>query len=297
MSAPVLHNKGPFVDAMNMILSRYAEIIDATYTPEKMPSVTKEAEGKFLQLKGYGKMMKNNEEKIVSMKSIIVRLDTIKKEIDKLNCQIDEKCLTYPGTNEPSTHINQDKYNEGISEWTSAFSRISAEMVSGDDIAKLDNITKQIIDEKDYIYNDLLKGPNGCENSNEYMKGPSGSPQTGLSWRIYDAKRPNLGLPILYDYNQFTKPGDSLPDPYNSGYENKMTREMWSGMTINSEKQAMLPGVQFENTKGRSPGSGGKWCGDGENYKPGTLVQDAGDKDGNNKSYILCMHDLFWVGI
>ena len=50
----------------------------------------------------------------------------------------------------------KDQYEENLKPWISAFGRISQEMVTGDDIAVVDNTIKQIIDEKDYIYNDLL---------------------------------------------------------------------------------------------------------------------------------------------
>ena len=43
-SSPLLHHKSAFVDGMNIILNRYADIINATYTYDKLPAVTKEAE-------------------------------------------------------------------------------------------------------------------------------------------------------------------------------------------------------------------------------------------------------------
>jgi hypothetical protein len=162
-------------------------------------------------------------------------------------------------------------------------------MVSGDDIAQVEHTTKQIIDEKEYIYKDLLKGPNGCEKDIETGK-------LGLPWQFYDAKKPNIGLPILYDYNLFTTPGQELPDPYNSGYKNKM-----ANTALNHEKPTFLPGVQFENTNGRGPGKdvGGRWCGDStpeklwkydpkkiERSYPNPPISPEGD-------YILCIQDLF----
>lgn len=209
-----LMSKQGMSNVVNTIFERYIKISNDVFDKKFLPTITEEANTKFLQAKGYQKMFKGNEDRIFSMQSMVKRLDSIKNEIDRLNCQIDETCEKYPGTNEKPTHITQEEYEEGISEWTSAFSRISSEMVSGDDIAQVDNTIKQIIDEKDYIYKDLLKGPNGCEKDLELMR-------QNLPWQIYDTKRMTYPLPILYDYNKLGR-GEEIPDPYNSGYKNKI---------------------------------------------------------------------------
>ena len=69
------------------------------------------------------------------------------------------------------------------------------------------NLLKQIIDKKDYIYKNLLKGPYGCEKDLELRRQP-------LSERIHNTKRMTYPFPILYDYNNFGN-GESLPDPLN----------------------------------------------------------------------------------
>ena len=65
----------------------------------------------------------------------------------------------------------------------------------------------EIIDNKDYIYKNLLKGPYGCEKDLELRKQP-------LAERIHNTKRMTYPFPILYDYNNFGL-DENLPDPLN----------------------------------------------------------------------------------
>ena len=210
-SSPSTLDWGPFSDAINKILDRYIQIIYDVYNPAQMPTVTTEAIQKYLEVKGYNQMFTNNEARITSMQSIIKRLGEIKNEIDKLNQSLSIGSIT------------QTDYETALGPWISAFGRISQEMVTGDDIAVVDNTIKQIVDEKDYIYNNLLKGPNGCEKDLELAKGVDGP---GLPWQVYATKRMEYPGQILYDYNNWNNTNKttlSFPDPYNSGYkDNKM---------------------------------------------------------------------------
>ena len=275
-----LHNFGSFSGALNTLLTRYIEIIYDVFPPSELPSVTKEAAMKFNQIKGYVQMDKDNEDRIISMKNIIIRLTAIKKEIDTLNCQKDpsadnQSCTLAGLSGSLPAKISQDEYETGISQWTPAFSRISAEMVSGDDIAVVDNTTKQIIDEKDYIYKNLLKGPNGCEKDLE--PGDPNGPRIE-NWYLLDEKRMTYPAPILYDYNKF-KDGDILPDPFGSGYQNKM-RGNWD---IASSHPGFLNNVDFEDSK--------ELCSD--------VLDDRGQSTNKTPAQQwlihspLCLHDMF----
>ena len=241
-SNAAMQNWGPFADSANRILDRYINMIHEVYNSYFMPSVTNEAAGKFLELKGYNQMYTNNEARIISMKSVVERLTEIKNKIDTLNQNLKDKNVTdIDGVVAPADDVvdadgnitkmgQQSQYEENLKPWISAFGRISQEMVTGDDIAAVDNTIKQIIDEKDYIYNDLLKGPNGCEKDLELGK-PNAFP-----WQIYDLKRVEYPGPILYDYNNYQWSNQTpnaptnrtwyLPDPYNSGYKNKMKQDV-----------------------------------------------------------------------
>lgn len=226
-----LYSKQNLAQTLNMVLDRYFILIDELYKPELMPSATKEAATKFGQQKGYAQMYKNNEDKIVSMKSVIVRLGEIKNKIDILNNELAKQTIKDKNGNkaplddqkDSSGNITklgqQSQYEENLKPWISAFGRLSAEMVNGDDIAVVNNRIKQIVDEKDYIYNILLKGPTGCEKEIELNKGAGGG--LGLHQRVADTKRMDYPGELLYDYNYYTSSA-SLPDPYKSNYKNKM---------------------------------------------------------------------------
>ena len=287
--APGLHNFGPFSDAMTTILDRYIQIIYDVYDPGKMPTATKEAAGKYLQLKGYNQMFTNNEARIVSMKSIITRLGEIKSEIDTLNDEL--KTNTIKNTDGGIASDQQTQYKENLKPWISAFGRISQQMVTGDDIAVVDNTTKQIIDEKNYIYNDLLKGPNGCEKDLELMKGIDGS---GLPKQVYVTKRMSYPGPLFYDYNEFGG-GAELPDPYNSGYTNKMIENSYlsslppSFNKVNQIGPGFLSLVRWEGQINHL------WCGD--NFKQTKQSTAIGYRYSDGNYYDLhsplCLQDLF----
>jgi hypothetical protein len=230
-AATNLYSKQSLVQTLNIILDRYFVLIDDLYKPELMPSATKEAATKYAQQKGYVQMYKNNEDRIVSMKSVIVRLTEIKGKVDALNNELAKQTIKDKNGNKAPLEDQKDssgnitklgqqsQYEENLKPWISAFGRLSAEMVNGDDIAVVNNRIKQIVDEKDYIYNILLKGPTGCEKEIELNKGAGGG--VGLHQRVADTKRMEHPGELLYDYNYYGSSAN-IPDPYKSGYKNKM---------------------------------------------------------------------------
>jgi hypothetical protein len=160
-----------------------------------MPDVTKEASTEFEKTPGYIKMREDNIEQISNLKSVVARLTQIKGEIDKLNQQLQNNSIT------------QAQYDENIKPWISAFVRISSEMVTGDDVAKADLTLKQIKDREVYDYNDLLKGPAGCESLLNYDPTKPAKPYGFIGYARYP-----YPLPIMYDYNSYGT-SSILPDP------------------------------------------------------------------------------------
>ena len=112
-----------------------------------LPAAAKEAASAFNQSNGYLRIIEKNQEKQCHSK-YCENIGGNKRKIDLLN-------LEFPDGGED--------YEEKLKSEINAFGRVSASMVNGDDIARADNILKQIIDKKDYIYKNLLKGPYGCE--------------------------------------------------------------------------------------------------------------------------------------
>jgi len=109
-----------------------------------MPGITPEARAEFRKITGYQKMIDDNVEEATFRKSITDRLINLKQEIDDLTPE--EKVALTPSSPE-------------ITE----FGRLSTHFVSGDDIANIDNLYKQALNEKDYVKRDLLEGDFGCE--------------------------------------------------------------------------------------------------------------------------------------
>lgn len=276
-----LSSKDKMDYVFNVILDRYIQIIYYLFDKNKMPSVTEEAAQKFLKAKGYNQLFTNNEDRIVSMQSVVKRLTEIKIKIEELNKDLENKAVKDLSGNVATNQSEQ--YDENLKPWISAFGRISQEMVTGDNIAMIDNLTKQIIDEKEYIYKDLLKGPNGCEKDLELMKGLNGP---GLPWQIYATKRMEYPGPILYDYNNF-KNSAVLPDPYDSKYVNKMVGD-WGDtkktpIPLNIKGPGFLSYIQFT--------SGNSYNGNGASDN----VKECGNDGFNNPKCKLGVWDILAV--
>jgi len=152
-------------------------------------------------------MAKNNEEKISLLKTTVNLLGDIKDEVDALNEEYKDTYGQFIPNSEKTEEELIEEYENKLKDQINAFGRLSSSMVNGNDIAKADNLLKQITDKKDYIYKNLLKGPYGCEKDLELRKQP-------LAERIHNTKRMTYPFPILYDYNNFGL-DENLPDPLN----------------------------------------------------------------------------------
>ena len=191
-NANALMSKQASVQAMNEVLERYIKIIHKVYSPKILPSVYREATREFSKLQGYAQIIENNTEAISDTKNVINTLGEIKSKVEELNARFPE---------------GGDEYENELKAQINAFGRLSASMVNGDDIASADNLLKQIVDEINYIYKDLLKGPLGCEK--DLQEGKQNMPT-----QLYQTKRMNYPFPILYTYDMGA--GAEIPDPFSS---------------------------------------------------------------------------------
>jgi len=171
-----------FISATDKVESDYEKLVDTFYATKFLPSVSSEAETLFEKISGYHQIMEDNKYTIDTLAGTIRRLEQIKKEVDDINSKL------------ASGEMDQDTYNENLKVWKGTFARLSSGLYSGDDIAKADNATKEIIDEKDHVYNDLIKSATGCEQEVK-QNFPS-----AYSWEIYSSYRPDYTKPHLYDY-------------------------------------------------------------------------------------------------
>ena len=140
-----LESGDAFVHTMNTILERYIDVMHRIYLPEYLPAVAPEAAQDFLKIPGYRQIIKNNETKIANMKDTVTRLENLKQKID-------------------DGSIPSSDFDNPISDTMTEFVRLSKNLETGDDIANIDNLYKEAVTESDHVYNDLLKGPYGCEN-------------------------------------------------------------------------------------------------------------------------------------
>lgn len=145
---------------LNTVFKNYKKIINEVYfSPniwgpynwtgiEYMPGVTLESRAEFKKIAGYQQIIENNYEDSTFRKSIITRLINLKEKIDT---------ATNNGT------INSLDLDNPASQTVTEFARLSTYLVSGDDIANIDNLYNQAKDEKNYVKTDLLEGAYGCE--------------------------------------------------------------------------------------------------------------------------------------
>ena len=132
----------------------------------------------------------------------------MKDKIDAMNTAL--------GANPTDSQIAQ--YESALIPIMTEFSRLSASMVTGDDIAKANNFMKQAKKEIAYVYDDLLTGPYGCEKDLELNRqpiNPGAVSATGdKTWIVKATKRAEYPFKdlIWYDYNEFA-PGAQLPTP------------------------------------------------------------------------------------
>ena len=223
-----MQNTDGLNQALSGVLSRYTDIMNKTYfsSPDYLPPVANEAAKDFNQLTGYAQMIKDNRDKILSLKTTVGILGDIKKAINDLNDALAKGTVEDASGNVVAPSEQDTAYNYQLQAQINAFGRVSADMVNGDDIASIDSLTKQIIYEKNYIYKNLLKGPYGCEawlsNSKNIINFPrilSGVVDTAKDWgnfNVNSIKRITYPFPILYDYNTLAA-GADIPDPWNSG--------------------------------------------------------------------------------
>ncbi len=172
-----LCSKQSFADLLTFVFNEHAKLMNKYYNFQVLPGVAEEASVEFKKIPGYEKIIQNNKDDIAFRKSVIQRLQTLKSKIDAL----DPAAADYDNSFDPSSPI------------VTQFARLSANFSTGDDVANMDNLYKQARDKKNYIYDVLLQGPDGCEKDLENR-------MQSLLWQQYNQIRPKYLKPILYSY-------------------------------------------------------------------------------------------------
>ncbi|MBS3904984.1 MAG: hypothetical protein KGZ39_06630 [Simkania sp.] len=196
-------NKDDMAGLGRNILASYKEVIHNTYfngskSLAPMPVVTNEARNEFDRIDAYKGIIEDNDDRIGLMLAVIQRLGRIKETIEDLGPQPD-----------PTDPAFED-YENDLKPFIAEFGRLTGEMVTGDDVAKMHKMLQEIEDKETYIHDDLLTGPGGCEEemtklfiedrptySKFYRRQPYGEPipylygiNVGIKEKSIDAKNP-----------------------------------------------------------------------------------------------------------
>lgn len=176
----LISSKYEISSAFDTIFNRYIKLIKKHYNRDFLPEITPQARIEFRKIAGYQQKINNNEYAIYTLTGIINRLSRLKDQLDKLD----------PDSTPYETYLPM--INE--------FGRLSASMVTGNDIAKIIDDIKEESDQIKYVYDDLLTGPYGCEAEMETRE------LTGTANDLLlKTLRANYPFDILYDYNKLSK--------------------------------------------------------------------------------------------
>lgn len=189
-----LRSKSDITNPFSGILYKYIDLINKYYPNEYKTPVYKEAAKEFRKTLGYKEIIKTDEANIVLFDGIIKRLSHIKDDVDLLN----ERLAT--------NKISSAEYEAKIKPYFNEFSSVSKNMITGDEIAEIDIITKQAKEEMKYVYEELLKGEFGCEkyleNDNEEHPYFKAHPElTDKTYWIKNMRRKSYPFYLWYDYN------------------------------------------------------------------------------------------------
>ena len=226
---------------LEAVVERYIAVVRNVYSRKIMPEITSEAATEFKKAKGYQQLKENNSQEINDMKDVVVRLTNIKNGVEILNSKLASGTLIDPTTGAIATN-QQQQYEKEIKSYISSYARVSAKMITGDDIAKVDNATKLIKDEEVYVYNELLRGDNGCEKQIQIWN-PN---RPNLPWGFVQYKRYPYPFPILYDYNGYDE-GMGLPDVL---YESPINNPR-SIFTINTQTTQSFRNSKYQDKYGQ----------------------------------------------
>ncbi|MBP9715007.1 MAG: hypothetical protein KBD52_00755 [Candidatus Pacebacteria bacterium] len=209
-----LRNKQEVTGGLDKIYGNYMEIIRKVYNPKWLPPVAQEAAIEYRKASGNWQIIEANKEKAVTLGSVINRLGSLKQQVDNLNVE-----YQVPLNQVPPFTQGSEEYENKLKKIIDEFGRISGDMVTGNDIAEVDNSMKQSRDEIKHVYLDLLIGPYGCEqdifnNPNRELELPADPDKYYL---VRQTLRADYPFEIWYDYNkllpltQFEIPEGILP--------------------------------------------------------------------------------------
>lgn len=182
-----IRGKQDITNAMDTMLDRYIRLINKYYPASSLPTVTPASKIEYRKVPGYRKTIENNEYAAAVLEGVIVRLAKLKDELDTMNPAIT-----------PGANFSYNDYLPLINE----FARLSASMVTGNDIGKVTDDIKEYSSQIKYVYDDLLTGPYGCEKDLQKERQEPTSTSGSKSFQIRQTSRAEYPFKIWYDYNK-----------------------------------------------------------------------------------------------
>lgn len=210
---PGITSKQDITNAMDIMLTRYAEIIHKYYIKEWLPPVTTEAAREFAKVNGYFSIINENQNNISLINGVSKRLGELKTNIDELNKQYGVT-KSKPEINDP---IKKAEYEEKLKPYISEFALLSKNLATGDDVAEADSLMKEAREEIKYVFEDLLTGEYGCEkyiekgnlaNTSVFDGKDLGNANKVALWTLLTARRAEYPFAVWYDYNLIPDGGD-----------------------------------------------------------------------------------------
>ncbi len=249
-------NKDDMVGLGRNILASYKEVIHNTYfngskSLAPMPVVTNEARNEFERIGAYKGIIEDNDDRIGLMNAVIQRLGRIKETIEDLG--------PVPGPSDPGFA----DYENSLKPFIAEFGRLTGDMVTGDDVAKMHKMLEEIQDKESYIHDDLLTGPGGCEE--EMIKLYDDVPDGRALYSKFYRRQP-YGEPIPYLYGN--EVGDKTRE-----VANPHEKTAWSELAVKNwnPNDGFLYGSVYWNFWARPYDGGNAYSADGKTPNPPNL--------------------------
>ena len=142
-------------ETLESTFESYRKLINKVYfsgvkSLAPMPLVTEQARKEFQKIDGYESIIQENTEDIAIKKSMVVKLSELKDNLDNLD-------------------KSDPNYEENLKPFIFLFAILSKSMVTGDNVAAADNILKEAVSQTKFVWDNLIKGPTGCEKESEEL--------------------------------------------------------------------------------------------------------------------------------
>ncbi|MES2023447.1 MAG: hypothetical protein V4439_02075 [Patescibacteria group bacterium] len=174
------------VSAVDETFNRYIQMVHAIYNDKDMPSYAQQGAAEYRKMSGYLEMKKENDASITAKQGIVDMLVKLKSQMEDLLAQtkLDPSDTNYI---DPEGQDYKDKLQVIIT----TFANLASNLASGDDIANVNNLIKQMKDSEQYVAGSLLVA---CEKTER------NGTDNNLPQDIKDTMKMTYYPPHLHDY-------------------------------------------------------------------------------------------------